>query len=118
MANDQTWDARVAEWKTSGLTALEFCAGRDFAAGTLRYQAQQLKRRQRAKAVASASVPPVRIARVERSEPPMSPVTPSPHAVLTIEVGRARVAVPAGFDAATVRTVLDALVLATTGAAK
>ena len=61
----------------------------------------------------------VRVARVERgasSEASRLPLLPA--AVLTVEMGGARVAVPAGFDTATVRAVLDALVLATSGGAR
>lgn len=57
----------------------------------------------------------VRIARVERRAQTESLV---PSSLLTIEVGSVRVGVPAGFDAATVRSVLDALVSATGRGAK
>jgi hypothetical protein len=183
MTDEQIWAERVAQWKASGLGPYEFCAGREFAAGELRYHAKQLKRKQRPPAQAkkprpeperkywresdarafveeharsglsiatfaeargiaaqrlkrwrrrfgirdeiaarhertkAASVAPaaVRIARVERVAPPATTTTP-PGAPLTIEVGRARVCVPAGFDAQTVRAVLDALLASSGGA--
>jgi hypothetical protein len=110
MTTEQKWTARIAEWRASGLRAAEFCAGRDFAAGALRYQTKRLERLGRLSSVVSVVGPqPVRLARVDRV--PSSQLPPPPSAMLTIELGRARVIVPSGFDAATVRAVLETLSL-------
>jgi transposase len=106
MAKEQEWTERVASWRASGLRAVEFCAGRDFTAGALRHQAQRQERRQRAMAGAEAG-PTIRIACVERVTP--AAVSPAPSGMLTVDLGGARVTVPAGFDAATVRAVLETL---------
>lgn len=112
MTNEQRWTARIAEWRASGLRAVEFCVGRDFAAGALRYQAKRLERLGQLSSVSSVAGPhPVRLARVDRVTPPPPPPPPAPSAMLTIELGRARVIVPPGFDAATVRAVLETLSL-------
>ncbi|MCB9615981.1 MAG: hypothetical protein H6722_26400 [Sandaracinus sp.] len=37
MADRTEWARRVSEWRRSGLTAAEFCRGRDFAVSTLRW---------------------------------------------------------------------------------
>ncbi len=103
--NEQRWAARVAEWRASGLTAPAFCVGRGFTAGGLRHWAHVLKKRGVAVDAGRAGAPPpVRLVRVERSS-----ITSTPSAPLTIELGGARVTVPAGFDAATLGAVVDLL---------
>ena len=56
MSNQSIWSQRVDEWRKSGLTAAEFCEGRDFAVGSLRAWSSRLGRK-----------PPVALARVLRS---------------------------------------------------
>ena len=107
MGNQQDWIERVAAWRASGLRAVEFCAGRDFTPGALRHQAQGQERRRRAEASAEGQ-PLVRMARVERATEGAALPEPA-RGMLTVDVGGARVTVPAGFDAATVRAVLGAL---------
>jgi hypothetical protein len=106
----QQWATRVAEWRASGLSSTEFCAGRGYSAGALRHYAHFLERRRGVqRASASDAQPSVRLVRVEAQvDAPAAPAPVSP-ATLTVEIGAARVVVPAGFDAATVRAVLDAL---------
>ena len=98
---EQKWLARVAGWRASGFSAPAFAAGKDFTAGGLRHWAHVLKKRGLAGGAAPALV---RIARVDRS------VGDAPLSWLTIEIGAARVRVPSGFDEATVRAVIGALV--------
>jgi hypothetical protein len=109
MANETTaqrWATRVAEWRASGLTARAFSTGRDFSPGGLRHWAHLLKKR----GAALPSSSPVRLVRVEPTPASGSGAAPPPRpAVLTIEVGNARLEVPAGFDAPTLRTVLQVL---------
>ena len=103
------------EWRASGLSARAYCEGRDFRAGTLYQWSHLLKCRALMAPVATEQKRrPVRFARVERTAAPRvasPPAGPS----MTIELGGARVVVPAGFDTATVRVVLDSLVNGTTG---
>jgi hypothetical protein len=125
------WAARVAEWKASGLTSTKYCEGRDFTPGGLRHWAYRLRLtvartaapgrassaaprracRQEKTAAKTALVrqPTVQVLRVERvavvKDANRGP-TPPP---LRITLGAAKLAVPAGFDAATLRTVLDVL---------
>jgi hypothetical protein len=42
MADRSEWARRVSEWRRSGLTAAEYCRGRDFAVSTLRWYSSQL----------------------------------------------------------------------------
>ena len=90
------WAERVAGWRASGQTAPEFCKGKDFSAGGLRYWASKLGQKTRSK---------VRLARVVRGVRP-GVVAETP---IFIEVGDARLGVRRGFDPATLRSVLDLL---------
>jgi len=95
MADRAEWARRVAEWRASGETAAEFCAGRGFAASTLRWYSSQL---------GSVAPPPEpRTAMIEvRREPARA-------AHVMVELGGARVHVPCGVDMETLSTVFDAL---------
>ena len=94
------WSERVAAWKSSGQTATAFCKGKDFSASGLRYWASRLR-----KAEQGAQESEVRLARVVRGgrsgETAETPIL--------IEVGVVRVGVRRGFDAETLRVVLDVL---------
>ena len=114
MDTDKKWARRVARWQSSGLTSTEFCAGREYTPGGLRYWAHRLRQHDAATARPEIAQPALHLVRVERA--PVSVDAPAVPAAatrsdstLTIELGGARVAVPAGFDAATLRAVLDAL---------
>ena len=108
-------DARafVQEYAASGLTLAAFAEARGISAQRLQRWHKRLGLRAELavcngrKETASAASAQVRIARVERVAP-SQPATPG--AVLTIEIGGARALVPAGFDAPTVRAVVEALV--------
>src|SRR5208337_5139988 len=104
-----TWAKRVAEWKASGLTSEQYCAGRDFTAGGLRHWSHRL-----GKTVGrEVATPAVRLARVVRRQRTATPVErvaePTGDVRLVVEVGEARVVVPRGFDAVTLGAVLEVL---------
>ena len=110
MANEteKRWAARVAEWKASGLTSTKYCEGRDFTPGGLRHWAYRL--REATAKTALVRRPTVKILRVERV-PEVRVCRRAPTALpLRIKLGPARLAVPGGFDAVTLRTVLEVLV--------
>lgn len=98
--NETKWAARVDGWRTSGQTAPVFCKGKDFSAGGLRYWASRLRATGE-----GAKTKEVRIARVVRAVQP-APATETP---ILIELGAARLGVRRGFDAETLRAVLDVL---------
>jgi hypothetical protein len=105
MANQtkaQQWTERVAEWRASGLSAKAYCVGREFNHRDLYRWRHRLEH--------AAPVCSVTLARLESARRSIE-ITPAPptSATLTIEVGVARVAIPAGVDGATLRTVLEAL---------
>jgi len=89
MADQETWAQRVAEWKTSGLTSPEFCAGKDFTPGGLRHMAHRLGvgRRRRPRRL--------RIAKVLRAKAPQQ-VESAPPSEVIVELGQARVVVRTG----------------------
>jgi hypothetical protein len=82
----------VDGWRASGVTAAEYSRRGGFSEGTLRYWAWRLGREARAF---------VRVVREGTSTTPTS--------VITIEVGDARVLVPAAFDRGALRDVLAVL---------
>jgi len=102
MTDLATWARRVRQWRASGLTSEEFCAGKTFTAGGLRNAASRIER--------GAAVPLARVERsgVEATSVAGGPVA-DPRAGLVIEVGRARVTVAPGSDRATLATVLELL---------
>lgn len=111
MANEteRRWAARVAEWKASGLTSTKYCEGRDFTPGGLRHWAYRLRKGATAKS-ALVRRPTVQVLRVERV-PEVKVAGQAPTALpLRIKLGAARLAVPAGFDGVTLRTVIEVLV--------
>ena len=116
MANEteKRWAERVAEWQSSGLTSMAYCEGRAFTAGGLRHWAYRLRKEAGMKATSLVRRPAVRLVRVERVADTTTSSAPVSSA-LTIELGGARMAVPAGFDAPTLRTVLEVLVAAVGG---
>src|SRR5688572_6054609 len=97
------WAERVAGWRASGQSAREYAETRGgFTAGGLRHWAYRLK-----KAGAKSAPQPMQLVRVETRSP--SPSPPSVPGALVIELSTARIHIPAGFDAATLRAVLDLL---------
>ena len=113
MDTEKKWARRVAAWQSSGMTSAEYCAGRrQFTAGGLRYWAHRLRRGGGAAMPNQDGAPALRLVRLERvparvAVPPVAETLSS--SPLIIELGGARVTVPAGVDGATLRTVLDAL---------
>lgn len=112
------WARRVAAWRASGLSSTEFCSGRDYSAGGLRYWAHQLKKQGAAQ---ESPAPAVRLARVVRAPGPQEAAQPSPaegerqscaratSPSLVVETQGVSIGVPPGFDAATLASVLDVL---------
>ena len=110
-SNEQQWAERVAAWRASGLTSTAYSAGREVSAGGLRHWAYLLKKRGAKAAVGTApAAPAVRLVRVKAAVA-LAPRTaaPSAGAPLMIELAGARIAVPAGVDAPTLRTVIELL---------
>ena len=97
METDAKWASRVAAWRASGLTAPQFCAGKDFKAGGLRYWASRLKRTR------PATARDVRIAKV------VAPGTIESDTPIILELGGVRVAVRRGFDRDVLQQVIDVL---------
>ena len=107
MADEETWSKRVAEWRESGLTAGEFCAGREFTVTGLYWWSSNLRRvsrRNRAR--------PIRLARVVRRPSEQSPTEEESEGeppLVMIEIADVRVFVTPGVELATLSTVLEAL---------
>lgn len=133
MANtSKKWARRVAAWRASGLSSTAFCRGRGFTAGGLRHWAHRL-RKQDVESRRCGS-PPVRLARVIRTPAAPSWAVPAPGGArrglqegaswlaaratapsLVLEAQGVRIGIPAGFDAATLASVLDVLDRRTSG---
>lgn len=95
------WAARVSEWRASGQTAKDFCEGKEFAAGGLRYWSSRLNRREPEK----SQVRSVRMARVIRTVHAMTRTVAS---MLVVELAGARIEVRRGFDPQLLRSIVDA----------
>ena len=99
----------MAAWRASGESAQKFAEGRDYTVHMLRYWARRI-----AEEAAASSEPSIRLARVVRAPAeaaalPSATTRPPVGAALVLEVGGARVQVPAGFERATLRAVLEVL---------
>ena len=99
---ESKWAERVREWKASGRTAKKFAEGREFKASTLVYWASCLGRGRAGAVPAQNRQPRVRMAQVVRS-------SARAEESIVVAVGAARVTVRAGFDAALLRRLVDAL---------
>jgi hypothetical protein len=97
------WRSRVAEWRSSGKTVEEFTAGRDFAAGTLRWWSSRLGREDRAR----AAMPVIQMARVVRRVG--AEAAPRRFSGIVIELldVPARIVIEAGVDRDALATVLE-----------
>ncbi|MCU0677688.1 MAG: hypothetical protein MUE69_33515 [Myxococcota bacterium] len=93
MADRSEWARRVSEWRRSGLTAAEFCRGRDFAVSTLRWYSSQLGEIEEVD-----ETPEPAFAKIELRR------APSPRVVI-VELESARVLVPEGADVDTLAVV-------------
>jgi hypothetical protein len=103
MASAQVWSKRVAAWRASGQSADEYALGRGFAGATLRWWSSRLGREATRAVHEERPTTEVRMARVVRAAAP--PATMG----IVVELGGARVLVPAGADRATLEVVLAAL---------
>ncbi len=105
MTDRKTWEQRVAAWRASGQSAQKFAEGRDYTVHMLRYWAGRLKEEE-----AEPSIRLARVVRAPREVPqPLEAARPPTGTALVLEVGGARVQVPAGFERATLRAVLEVL---------
>src|SRR6185312_13871765 len=95
------WAQRVAEWRSSGLTAAEFCASHDYSAKTLWYWSSKLGRASRHTTTTSS----VRLVRVARQR-----VAPTPSASsISLEVAGAKLTLHGQVDEVALRTVVMTL---------
>ena len=101
MSKETDWSARVDAWRSSGLSAQEFCKQRGYSATTLYWWSSQLKRAG-ARAEHGQRMP---LARVVRPTEKRS-TKPAP---IIVQVGHARVEVTADVDRSTLSLVLKAL---------
>jgi transposase len=109
MADAKTWEERVADWRSSGQAAEEYCKGKPFSPGTL-YRWSSRVRPPPDGAAERAVAPPregVGLVRVVRAAATAVPAAAA--GAVLVEVEGVRVVVPSGADAATVRVVLEAL---------
>lgn len=113
MTNAAQWAKRVAEWRASGQTSMEYCSGKDFTAGGLRNAAHLLGKRARDGRKAG-----VQLARLVRASAVAAEVEPAQQAAmptsasatsLVIELGGARLLIGSGFERATLSSVLELL---------
>jgi hypothetical protein len=115
MSRRAVWVKRVQAWKGSGRSAAEFCQGKSFAEGTLRWWGSRLKRLEdeESEATAGATQGPaeVRLARVVRSQGQAVADEHSVGEVVVIESARhaMRIAVRRGTDRETLAMVVEVL---------
>ena len=109
MKDAEAWSKRVEEWRASGLTAKEFCAKHDLRLSALRYWTYRRRAPEKPSEAKAVKLVPITV------KPRSEAVTAAPSEAerskpaLTLELGEARIAVPAGFDRATLRAVLEVL---------
>ena len=113
MTEMKTWEQRVAAWRSSGQSARAFSEGREYSVHMLRYWARQVGPKAATASASRAGAPAVprpavRMARVLRTGT-STPPPPTASSAVVIEIGRARVAVAAGFDDSTLAAVLRLL---------
>lgn len=103
MAKQAEWQKRVAEWRSSDLTAQEFAAGRDFAPSTLTWWARRLAKQRGASSL--------RVARVVRGSLSAAAEADgrASRGSVVVELGTARVHIPGDVDLTTLGTVLALL---------
>lgn len=111
MADAQTWQERVADWRASGLSAEEYCKGKDFSPGTLYRWSSRVRPTPAGGAAERVPEGGVGLVRVVRAPARAQGVSPSVAVVgaVLVEVEGVRVVVPPGVDVVTVRVVLEAL---------
>src|SRR5512141_26515 len=106
MADREMWAARAAEWKASGLSSPEFCAGKEFTAGGLRHWAYRLEHGD------PPRKPRVRLARVVRAQSGAKAGQPGADrsAAGVVALGGARSRGRPGCDRGTVAALVEVLV--------
>jgi transposase len=116
MSRRAVWVKRVQAWRASGRSAAEFCQGKSFAEGTLRWWVSRLKRLADEEAEAGApdtaeGAAEVRLARVVRSPGQAVSDERSTGEVVVIESVRhaMRIAVSRGTDRETLAMVVEVL---------
>src|ERR1700748_381605 len=97
------WRSRVAEWRSSGKTVEEFTAGRDFAAGTLRWWSSRLRREDRTR----AAMPVIQMARVVRTVGAEAAPQRSSGIVIELLDVPVRIVIERGVDRDALATVLE-----------
>jgi hypothetical protein len=102
MPSPDTWARRLAEWRASGLTLTQYCVGRDFTPGAIRYWAKRLPTDDSLSVEPPPVPPPAAFARVLREPMPVHEESP-----VVIEVSAVRLVLRRGFDPVTLRAVLD-----------
>lgn len=93
----------MAQWKSSGLTSAQFCEGRDFTPGGLRYWSSRIRQ----ETPAAPPPPPVRLARVVQVSKAQPAAVAS--SALVVELAGARISVHSGFDRATFEALVEVL---------
>lgn len=101
MGKEAEWAQRVAEWRSSGLTAAEFCASHDYSAKTLWYWSSKLGRASRSATRTSS----VRLVRVKRQQAAPTPSASS----ISLEVAGAKLTLHGHVDEVALRTVVVTL---------
>ena len=108
MSKGRDWAAEVEGWRTSGLSARQYCEGRQYSATTLYWWSSRLKNARGA----SEPQKTVRLARVVRKR---SARRAPKAALIVVQIGRARVEVAADTDRNALSVVLEALAATTWG---
>jgi hypothetical protein len=98
MTRAAEWAQRVSEWRASGMTSKEFCAGRGYSAQNLLYWSSELRRRE---AEAVRAERGIAFSRVVRRAPAPG--------MIVVRTKRARVEVLPNADRATLAMVFEAL---------
>jgi len=101
MTRAAEWAQRVSEWRASGMTSKEFCAGRGYSAQNLLHWSSELRRRAGESRPARQNIA---LARVIRRAPAPG--------VIVVRTKRARVEVMPNADPTTLALVFEALGIA------
>lgn len=116
MTKASEWAARVEAWQSSGQSASEYCANREYTAKSLQWWASRL-RRNKLKAPSQGGSAPVRLAQVV-SASAFSDARKASTGVVVVHFGAARVEVPPGIDLGTLVTVMEVLGFGGVGSAR
>jgi hypothetical protein len=114
MAKAAEWATRVAAWRASGKSAVDYCRGRDFTAKNLVWWSSFLRRQgtpakpKQPSAAAARDGAEFRVARIVGRSSRRDEIA----APIVIAVGAARVEVPVGVDVAALGAVLDTVLVA------